>query len=130
MAEFVSYFRLMARLRSYRDLEVWQRSITLVEQAYKLTASFPLSERYGLSSQLQRAAVSISLNIAEGYGRSHRGDYLRFLSIAKGSVAEVETLLIISVRLGFVTRDETLETWETCQQVAQMLSKLIASLKQ
>lgn len=126
----MSYFSLMAKLRSYRDLEVWQRSITLVEQAYKLTGSFPSTEKYGLSSQLQRAAVSISLNIAEGYGRSHRGDYLRFLSISKGSVAEVETLLIISVRLGFLTRDETVETWETCQQVAQMLSKLIASLKQ
>jgi four helix bundle protein len=120
----------MGKLRSYRDLEVWQRSITLVEQAYKLTSSFPASEKFGLSSQLQRASVSISLNIAEGYGRSHRGDYLRFLSIAKGSVAEVETLLIISVRLGFLKREETLGTWETCQQVAQMLSKLISSLKQ
>jgi len=71
-------------LKSYRDLEVWQKGVDLVVLLYQLTKLFPDDERYGLISQIRRAAVSIPANIAEGYGRTHRGDYLRHLSIAKG----------------------------------------------
>jgi four helix bundle protein len=71
-------------LQNYRDLDVWQRAMDLVDAVYDVTSEFPPSERFGLVTQLQWAAVSIPSNIAEGYGRKHRGDYLRFLSIARG----------------------------------------------
>jgi four helix bundle protein len=116
-------------IKSYRELDVWKKAINLVEQVYLLTAQFPVAERYGLTSQLQRAAVSIAANIAEGYGRSHRGDYLHHLSIARGSLMEVETHLTVSVRLKLVTRDQVMPAWQLSQKVGQMLTKLIASLR-
>ncbi|MEP7233814.1 MAG: four helix bundle protein [Ignavibacteriota bacterium] len=76
------------KIRSYRDLHVWKKSMELVKQIYVLTRQFPPEEKYGLKSQIQRATVSVPANIAEGHGRSHLGDYLRFLSIAKGSLSE------------------------------------------
>jgi len=115
-------------IRSYRQLEVWQRAIELAEEVY-LTAQLPESERYGLRTQLQRASVSIAANIAEGYGRSHRGDYLRHLSIARGSLMEVETHLTLAVRLKLVSRQVVMSSWKLSQQVGQMLTKLIASLQ-
>ncbi|GAB4457859.1 MAG: four helix bundle protein [Anaerolineae bacterium] len=116
-------------LKTYRELTVWQKAMDLVEAVYRLTQDFPAEEKFGLTSQLRRAAVSIPANIAEGYGRTHRGDYLRHLSIAKGSLLEVETHLIISVRLKFATREKAAESWRLSQQVGKMLSKLIASLQ-
>lgn len=116
-------------LKSYRELEVWQRSMDLVVGAYKLTDLLPETEKFGLRSQLQRASVSIPANIAEGYGRVHRGDYVRHLSIARGSLAEVETLLAVSVRLEFVSRDAVKETWDLTQDVGRMLTRLIHSLR-
>lgn len=116
-------------LRTYRNLEVWQKAIDLVESVYQLTKAFPPDERFGLSSQIQRAAVSIAANIAEGYGRTHRGDYLHHLSMARGSLMEVETHLVIAGRLKFITRQHVLETWRLSQQVGKMLRKLILSLK-
>lgn len=118
----------MATLKSYRDLDVWKKSIDLVEQIYKLTKHFPHDERFGLTSQTNRAACSIPANIAEGYGRHHRGDYLRFLSIARGSIAELETHLIIAVRLGFVSKESTKECWHLSQEVGKMLAGLVNSL--
>ena len=115
-------------MKSYRDLEVWRTAMELVEAVYRLTKGFPATERFGLASQLQRAAVSIPANIAEGYGRTHRGDYLHHLSIARGSLAEIETLLLIALRLEFIARKEIRPTWTTSQRVGQMLTKLIASL--
>lgn len=120
----------MAPLKTYRELEVWQRSMDLVVEVYKLSAALPVSEKYGLISQMQRCAVSIPANIAEGYGRTHRGDYLRFLSIAKGSLAELETYLVILERLGFAQRDEINEVWTCSQIVGRMLTRLIASLNE
>ncbi|MCC6680785.1 MAG: four helix bundle protein [Phycisphaeraceae bacterium] len=113
---------------SYRQLEVWQRSMDMAEMIYTLTEQLPDSERYGLVSQLRRAVVSIPSNIAEGYGRSHRGDYLRHLSVARGSLMEVETQLTLSVRLKLLERDATIPVWEMTQRVGQMLTKLIQSL--
>ena len=115
-------------LKTYRDLEVWQKAVDLVEAVYLLAKSFPAEERFGLTSQLQRAVISVPANIAEGYGRIHRGDYLHHLSVARGSLMEVETHLTIAVRLGFVAREQVLETWQLTQQVGKMLRKLIASL--
>lgn len=116
-------------LKSYRDLQVWQKAIELVESVYKLTRTFPAEERFGLASQLQRAAVSIPANIAEGYGRSHLGDYLHHLSIGRGSLAELETHLVIAVRLKILSREDTVDAWNLSQRVGQMLTKLIQSLQ-
>ncbi len=116
-------------LKSYRDLQVWQKAIELVESVYKLMRTFPAEERFGLASQLQRAAVSIPANIAEGYGRSHLGDYLHHLSIGRGSLAELETHLVIAVRLKILSREDTLDAWNLSQRVGQMLTKLIQSLQ-
>src|SRR5579862_9862079 len=103
-------------LKTYRDLDLWKKCIDLVEKVYRLTRNFPADERFGLSSQVQRAAVSIPANIAEGYGRTHRGDYLHHLSISAGSLMEVETHLVIAVRLKFVTREQVMETWKLTQE--------------
>ena len=116
-------------LKTYRELDVWKEAMDLVEAVYLLTAEFPSSERFGLSTQLQRAAVSIVANIAEGYGRSHRGDYLHHLSISRGSLMEVETHLTLAVRLKLVPRSNVLTAWRHSQKVGQMLTRLIASLQ-
>jgi four helix bundle protein len=91
---------------SYRDLKVWQKSIDLAEHIYRLTASFPSSEIYGLASQLRRAAVSIPSNVAEGWGRRNRKDYGRFILIAQGSNDELQTQLVIAERLQFGDTDK------------------------
>ena len=88
---------------SYRDLEVWRLSMYLVKSIYELTRDFPKGEQFGLSLQLHRAAISIPSNIAEGQARSRTGDYLRFLSIARGSLAETQTQLYLARALGFAS---------------------------
>ncbi len=115
-------------LQTYRDLDVWQAGIELVEKVYFLAKSLPDDERFGMTSQLRRAVISIPLNIAEGYGRSHRGDYLRFLSFSQGSLKEVETLLIIIGRLKYAERVALQPAWELCQRIGKMLSRLMQSL--
>jgi four helix bundle protein len=92
-------------MRSFRDLRIWQGGMELVESVYRVTQSFPKQEIYGLTSQLRRAAVSIPANIAEGQSREHIKEYLNFLSIAQGSVSELETELEIAGRLGYITAD-------------------------
>jgi len=116
-------------LKTYRDLEIWQTGIDLVEQIYDLTREFASEEKFGLTSQMRRAAVSVPSNIAEGYGRTHRAEYIQHLSIAKGSLVEIETQLIIAVRLRFVTKEQANPLWETMQQIGRMHTKLVASLK-
>jgi len=116
-------------LKTYRDLGVWQKAMDLVVVVYQQTKKFPAEERFGLTSQLRRAAVSIPANIAEGYGRKHRGEYIHHLSVAAGSAAEVETLLAIAARLEFVSREAAMEAWQLVQEVARMLAKLIQSLE-
>jgi four helix bundle protein len=116
-------------LKTYRDLVVWQKAMDLVEAVYLLVADFPSTEKFGLVCQIQRAAVSVPANIAEGYGRTHRGDYLHHLSIAKGSFFELETHLLLAVRLKLVSRDALIPIWRLSQEVGKMLTKLIRSLK-
>ncbi len=118
----------MAPLSTYRELEVWQRSMDLVVAVYTLSGTLPASEKFGLANQMQRCAVSVPANIAEGYGRTHRGDYLRYLSIAKGSLAELETYFTILERLGFAQAEAINEVWTLAQIVGRMLTRLIASL--
>ena len=115
-------------LKTYRDLTVWQKAMDLVVLTYTVTRQFPRDERFGLTTQSQRAAVSVAANIAEGYGRTHRGDYLHHLSVAAGSLAELETLLMIAVRLDYVAREKALEMWTMSQEVGKMLTALMRSL--
>jgi four helix bundle protein len=86
---------------SYMDLVVWQRAVQMAIAVYKLTSAFPASERFGLTNQLRRASVSVASNIAEGYGRTTKGEYLQFLGHARGSTFEVATQLVIAKSLGF-----------------------------
>jgi four helix bundle protein len=116
-------------IRGYRDLEVWQRAVDLVIEAYRVTKTFPAEERYGLTSQIRRSAVSIASNIAEGRGRQGLGGFLYHLSVANGSLMEVETQLLIAVKLGYV-REATVEgVVRRCSEVGRMLAGLIRALK-
>ncbi len=101
----------------------------LVIECYRLSRQFPKSELFGLAAQLQRAAVSIPANIAEGHGREHLGDYLRHLSIANGSLMELETHLLLAVRLGYFDQGETQPAFLLASEVGKMLAGLTRSLK-
>lgn len=116
-------------LKTYRELEAWEASMQLAEKAYELTKRLPEAEKFGLISQLRRAAISVPANIAEGYGRVHRGDYLHHLSIAKGSLAEVETLLTLCVRLKMIDRAKMMPTWNQAQTAGKLLAALLRSLR-
>jgi four helix bundle protein len=114
---------------SFKELLVWQRAIQMTIQVYNCTAQFPDSERFGLINQLRRAAVSVASNIAEGYGRSTRGEYLQFLGHARGSICEVETQLYIARSLKFAS-DESLKKAETlCDECGRVLFAMIQKLK-
>jgi four helix bundle protein len=114
--------------QTYRDLDVWKKSMELVISIYQLCRQFPDSERFGLISQLQRAAVSIPSNIAEGYGRLNSGDYARFLTIARGSLMEAETQLQIALHLGYVEGSTVQATWNLMQDVGRLLNRLIRAI--
>ena len=111
----------------HKDLDVWKKSIELVTEIYSITANFPNEEKYGIVSQIRRAAVSIPSNIAEGCARFSDKENLRFLDIARGSLAELETQLIISKNLGFIDSDNLIQK---IYPIAQMLSGLKRHLKQ
>jgi four helix bundle protein len=115
--------------QSFRDLAVWQRSIELTLVTYKLTSTFPNSEKFGLTNQLRRASISIASNIAEGYGRATRGEYVQFLGDARGSCAEVETQLVIARGLSFGSKNLLDSTEELCKIVGSMLRALMKSLR-
>jgi len=114
-------------IKSYRDLRVWQRATDLIENLYRATAAFPVTERYGLVAQLRRAGISVASNIAEGHTRS-RADYRRFLVIAAGSLTEIECQLLISVRLKFLEGSSADALLEHCRELGRMLSALRNSL--
>lgn len=120
----------MIEVKSYRDLKVWQKSMDLVIICYQLTSKFPKTEIYGLSSQIQRAAVSIPANIAEGKGRNYLGDYIRHLSIANGSLKELETHLIIVGRLAYLKNEELEQVLNKCEEIGKMLNSLMEKLSQ
>lgn len=115
-------------VRSYRDLKVWQQSKALALTIYQSTQALPSEERYGLVSQMRRCAVSIPSNIAEGNARSTR-DYLRFIDMAQGSLAELETQLEISHELGYLTNDTLRECFASSHEIGRMLSGLSTSLQ-
>ncbi len=112
----------------YSELIVWQKSMNLVEAIYKATAEFPSEERFGLSSQIRRAAVSIPSNIAEGHGRKSTGSFINFLSIAFGSLMEVETQIQIATRLNFLSDDKATALLAQTDEIGKMISGLKKSL--
>ncbi|MGA2609987.1 MAG: four helix bundle protein [Terriglobia bacterium] len=111
-------------MQRFTELKVWQRSHKLTLEAYRLTASFPSAERFGLISQLRRAAASIPTNIAEGSKRQSNQEYARFLNIAEGSLAETEYLVMLSRDLGFLARDSSDELLKEITEIARMLNAL------
>ena len=112
------------KAEGYRDLLVWQKGIALAKWIYALTKSFPSEEKFGLVSQMRRAAVSISSNIAEGQARRTTGEFIQFLSHAEGSVAELDTQLFLSVELGFLSPEQAAPSLELISELRRMLNGL------
>jgi four helix bundle protein len=121
--------RASHRVNGYRDLLVWQRAMDLVVEVYRLAETFPREERYGLVQQVKRAGVSIASNIAEGHGRDHLGDYLRQLSVANGSLMELETQFLIALRMGYLSTEDGDRVLGHASEVGRMLSGLVRALK-
>jgi four helix bundle protein len=115
--------------QSYRDLLVWQKSIALCTQVYKVCETFPKSKLYGLSDQMKRSAVSVPSNIAEGQGRQHIGEFLHFVSIANGSLAELDTQRIIAENLNFIPYQESAGLEKSITEIRKMIYALTQQLK-
>ncbi|MDE0853675.1 MAG: four helix bundle protein [Nevskia sp.] len=110
--------------RPHQKLAVWQEAVSLVESVYLITARFPSDEKFGLVSQLRRAAVSIPSNIAEGAARRSRKEYLKYLSIARGSLSELDTQLVIARRLRFAENDEVVD-----EAIDRLFAKITALMR-
>lgn len=121
---------MMVKIKSFRDLEIWKRSMKLVEEIYNLTKTFTKDEIYGLTSQLRRSAVSIPSNIAEGFARFHNKEYRQFLYLSLGSCAELITQLIIASRLQYAPA-KTIDTMiDETEQISKMTMSLIKRLSE
>jgi len=114
------------RLKSYKDLLVWQKSLGMVKLIYELTRGFPQDERFGLVTQMRRAAVSVPSNIAEGQSRHTPGEFIQFISHAEGSLAELDTQLLIAIELGFCTQSQA----EGLVSLVDELQKMLNGLRQ
>jgi four helix bundle protein len=114
---------------SYRDLLVWQKSMDLVVKSYELAKRLPSNETYGLATQIQRSAVSVPANIAEGYGRHHLGDYLHHVSVANGSLKELETHLLIGQKLSYFREDQIKPALQLSSETGRMLRALALALR-
>lgn len=114
---------------SYRDLLAWQRAFELGRDVYVMTKSFPQHELYGLTSQLRRCAVSIASNIAEGYGRGSKVDYVRFLRVARGSLFELETQVAFAIEFGYAGHEAARPVLERSTSAGQLLAALIRRLE-
>lgn len=112
---------------SYRDLIVWQKSMVLIEKIYQITSNFPSEEKFNLTSQLRRSAVSIASNIAEGSKRGSRKEFINFLNISYGSLAELETQVEVSIRLKYIEGSE--DVLLLSEEISKMLNSLIRKLK-
>ena len=118
-----------SQIKNYKDLKVWQLAIEVVEDIYQMTREFPQQELYGLTGQMRRSAISIPSNIAEGFKRHHKKEYVQFLNIAQGSTGELETLLIIANKLNYIN-DETLKIiLDKVDHIGKMLCNLMLRLK-
>ena len=116
-------------IKSYKDLIVWKKAMDLAEEIYRLSRSFPKEEIYCLTSQIRRAAVSVPSNIAEGNERSSTLEYLHFLSIARGSLAEIETQLQLAIKLTYITSEQCSIAFQLSEEISKMLATLYTNLK-
>jgi four helix bundle protein len=119
----------MAKIDGFKDLIAWQKGMDLVVEVYRLSAHFPPDERFGLTAQVRKAAVSIPSNVAEGYARPSRADYVHFLDISRGSANEVETQLLAAVQLGFVTSEKARRALEMTNEEQRILNGLVEALE-
>src|SRR3954468_5542287 len=110
--------------QNYKDLVVWQKGIALAKAIYQLTSRFPSEEKFGLVSQMRRAAVSIPSNVAEGQARHTTGEFIQFISHAEGSTAELDTQLVVAVDLAFCDRESALPVYEALDEIRRMLNAL------
>lgn len=120
----------MERVQSHRDLIVWQKAMDLVVEVYRVSGMFPTTERWRLVDQISRAVVSVPGNIAEGQGRGTAKDFAQFLAIARGSLNETETYLLLAVRLGYLTTDKIAPALSLLTEVSKMLGSLRAKVLQ
>jgi four helix bundle protein len=116
------------KIESYKDLIVWQKGIELVNEIYVLTKRFPKEEIYGLTNQMRRAAVSIPANIAEGWGRNSTKNYIQFIRISRGSLYEIETMIVIAKNQNYIDEDQKLSIAMRIDELGKMLNKLLSSL--
>lgn len=114
---------------NYKDLSVWKKSMDLTEEVYNLVKKLPKEEKYALSDQIRRSAVSVPSNIAEGQGRESKNEFRSFLSVAKGSLAELETQLLICVRLHYLTQKDIEKSLSLANEIERMLTALILRIK-
>ena len=117
------------KTRGYKDLLVWQKGMLLVKGVYRLTLSFPSDEKFGLTSQMRRAAVSIPSNITEGQARRSTGEFIQFVSHAEGSVAELDTQLLIAVDLSYCSSSEAQALFDLLLELRKMLNSLRRKLQ-
>ncbi|MEN8124223.1 MAG: four helix bundle protein [Bacteroidota bacterium] len=113
----------MSSINSYKELKIWQKGIELVEVIYKITVSFAQAEQYGLTSQIRRSSISVPSNIAEGWGRGYNNNFLQFIKIARGSLYELETQLIIAYKIQLIKKED----FEIIQNLILIESKMINS---
>jgi len=116
------------KIKNHKDLRVWRLGIEIVKKVYVLTDGYPKRETYGLSSQTQRAAVSIPANIAEGFGRHHAGEHRQFYNISLGSCTELDTLIIIAKEIGYLKEKQGDELSEMIDHESRMINKLIRKI--
>lgn len=116
-------------IESYRDLDAWKLAIRMTKFVYRASGKFPSEERYGLTSQIRRAAVSVPSNIAEGWGRGSTQDYIRFLRMARGSIYEVETQLVLAKELGFIDDEVFSAVDEAIRESGRVLAGLLRSIE-
>ena len=119
----------MGKIKSFKQLKIWQKGIEIVKDIYTLTKQFPKEELYGITSQMRRSAISIPSNIAEGFKRYHSKEYSQFLHIVLGSAAELETQLIIAKELGFINEENLNDISEKLDHIPKMISSLLNKLK-
>ncbi|NPV06772.1 MAG: four helix bundle protein [Anaerolineae bacterium] len=118
----------MGKIESHRDLVVWRKAMEMTAEVYRLAAGFPREEEYRLTSQLVRAAASVPANVAEGHARGTRKDYAHFVAVAKGSLAEAETFLLLALDLGLASPQEAQHALSLIEEISKMLTALRARL--
>jgi four helix bundle protein len=115
----------MGLIKSYRDLVAWQKAMSLAKKIYVLTRSYPKEELYGITSQMRRAAVSVPANIAEGRSRNHKKEFAHFLGFAKGSLAELQTFLMLSIDLGYAGPSKINGLMQDSEELERILTSLV-----